>query len=295
MSTLRVCIHGLLTASLISLTLPAQAAAQASDEAVPRVFVEALLAERTRDGTVQPTLRIGALPDRMPANFTLLEAAKVLGSVVRDKEGVVYASISQAPDPAVASYTSLLEEQGWTLQKTPRQPGFQSTDGWRAVNLCRNDSRLRVTALSRDQGGAYLRVRYDHRARGAPLCRMTERRRSRRAQMAERMAPLPALQPPEGVQSVESSGYGGGGDELRTQARATSDLSAAELVARYGKQLEDAGWTPRSKGTAADHATQSWTFEDEEGTSWCGLFVAVEAAETSRVLVFRAMQPVPEE
>jgi hypothetical protein len=255
--------------------------------------MEGYVAERGLDLKNQPRLQVGTLPDTMPSGMRLPDEAEVLGSVLHHDRTTIVATTAQAPEDVIVGYVPTLKAQGWReVQKPGQRPdqGFQSHQNRQRAfaYLCRDSTSLRVSAAPRAGGRAYLDVHYEKETGYLPPCQEPQnaRRRARIGRMEASFGPMPSLRPPEGVDRVRPSGMGGSSNGAEARARVETTLSAAELVTRYGEQIEAAGWTPRSKSAAEDHATQTWTLEGENGQRWRGVFTAVQLSDTSLQVAF---------
>jgi hypothetical protein len=87
---------------------------------------------------------------------------------------------------------------------------------------------------------------------------------------------IPRLVAPSGAQQVEGGGGGSGSRSSYTTASYATDQSASALASFYGDQLTQAGWTKLDSGQSGQIAWSTWELRDKDGTSWKGLFFALD-------------------
>ena len=92
---------------------------------------------------------------------------------------------------------------------------------------------------------------------------------------------IPELTPPPGSRTLPQGG-GGSDDNAHSAATLETDLDPASINAHYTAQLEEAGWNLLDEGGDGPQTWSSWTFRDEEGQRWSGLFLVMRLPETPR-------------
>jgi hypothetical protein len=90
---------------------------------------------------------------------------------------------------------------------------------------------------------------------------------------------LPQLLPPPGAQ-VQASGGGGGSNMVAAEAEIHTSLSATELAAHYGAQLQAAGWEALDDSAADAIAWSTWHFLDEQENAWTATFYIVQLGDS---------------
>lgn len=95
---------------------------------------------------------------------------------------------------------------------------------------------------------------------------------------------IPSLVAPAGAMQSSSSG-GGSSDQWYTGTQLTTSLTADELAAHYGDQLQTAGWTQIDQTSADPVATSIWSLSDEEGNPWTGILIIIQGSEQTNAML----------
>jgi hypothetical protein len=219
--------------------------------------------------TRRARLLVGSLPE-LSFELPLPADARVIGSVVRPSSaqgpGVsprgesieIVLDVPASGSDVPASYEQTLVEHGWTAPALGRNRppgGFVASSVAMGSTYCLSDAGpvLSVSSAGRSTTTLDLRLRIETGAPGPcgaaalappPLPVETEL--------------LPPLRAPDGVR-LQSMG-GSGGPSFRTSyALAETEMTLAELEARFAEQLATAGWTRRAGGADTLLAWSAWT------------------------------------
>jgi hypothetical protein len=222
-------------------------------------------------GTENLKLLVGVASNQLPADIPLPDGSRLLGSLERnDAITVVFDSALDAA-AVVALYRTSLTDGGWyePVRRTYNSGfTFGTTTGTRDwLQLCRS-RRGPSLELSVWQGD------------GQPTqVQLTFRRDGRHAACAheERASPygewLPQLSPPPNSRQVPGGGSASS-DFQSSDATLTTALDLAAITDHYTAQLAAAGCQPEGRGVGSALAWHTWTFVDQEGEPWQGLFMA---------------------
>ena len=151
-----------------------------------------------------------------------------------------------------------------------------------------NPNRMAMVTFDRGEDGPSLRLMcFEARDGGASIQLHVEAQPAlplqarQRAMMRGRdvMSVLPAIQaPPRSTQ--QPGGGGGSNDHVSSQATLQTELDMPAVGAHYRQQLERAGWEQRDSGESGPVAWSAWTFKDDEGEPWSGMFAALQQADS---------------
>jgi hypothetical protein len=237
------------------------------------------------DGPVTVDLVPLGYPDGIPPELVDRTSLRLLGSIVRRREGelgdveLIFGGAGE-PSRVLSTYEGELVRLGWErLERVgPVRGGFESR-GFGAMAFLidkRQTAVVNLHALDREEGGSDLRVRFTARNVGAMVAMQQG--------ISHETSPLPLLRPPPGVR-MRSEGHGGGGARWSSAARATTELAPMELEAYFGKQLESAGWG-RVNGSADDFfAWSSWLVPAvPPAKEWRGVLEIIAAFPGERAL-----------
>jgi len=236
--------------------------------------------------TKEPLLFLRRVPDDLPVDVPLPEGAVVVGSVVRDEEdgGRMVEIVLDAEGPA-GRLREAYEEQasagGWGEPEVfGPEGGFEHGPVGSSLLLCRDPRepalyfsvrRLKGSAQSLD-----VRIRLIA-GRHSPCAQRPRRRGFEPESVIPRLSP-----PPEARPSRRGSGGGGSSDgEEHANTSLEIDFAPAAVEAHYARQLESAGWMRSDGGSDGPMAWSTWTFADDEGQAWEGLFTALRLSEAS--------------
>lgn len=268
--------------------LPAAGAlAQEAEETVPKELALALLCRFSPTGEESVELRVGTLPDDLPADLVPANA-RILGSMVQSRGSTVVAVVPEAPDQALASYRADRMAEGWEAPPMGPRGGFVYSASTLPAALCRDETYLAAAAAPWREGRTLLSITLSRDATRTPCD--AEMRRAERFPL-EPVA-LPALTAPSGAVQRPTGGSAGN-DHNEAVAAVESPLGAAELSAHYLTQLEREGWSLEEKVVGEDLALHRLRWRDDEGKEWAGVLVATAVSADPRRydLVFRAVDP----
>jgi hypothetical protein len=68
-------------------------------------------------------------------------------------------------------------------------------------------------------------------------------------------------------------------DAVHSDATLETDLDPAAVGTHYAAQLEEAGWLRLDEGQSGPQAWSNWSFTDEDGQPWEGVFTALRLRE----------------
>src|SRR5260370_21995031 len=222
-----------------------------------------------------------------PAEVPVPEGSQVLGTLVAERNVIVRFDVDLPSERLDACYRERLPALGWSLaeQPGPQRGGFLRTGPGPAsvrMLLCRGEASpsLVVAASQPDEGAsgpvqASLQLLRYETPQQSPcaLERMAQMGRMARS-MGETL--LPALRAPRGATHERVSAAGGDGHLLANADLDVTDIDPAAVGRHYNDQLAQGGWALTDEGAVPPAAWSTWTFLDEEGTRWVGLFFALQ-------------------
>lgn len=237
--------------------------AQRSDQAsIPRDFAEAFVRLYTANDT---NTVIDFAPDSIPPAIAPLVAlppgARLLGTVSVGKIAYVLGSTSAPADTVLAWYARDAARRHWSAEAmiraagNPLAGGFRPAPPVRPTLFCADGNGLDVAAKSL-AGLTTFRVRVS--PNGFPCTLSTVAFRP----IAPR-SPLPTLYNPASV--VASAQCFSPGPRQSTQTQFLVDMTPADLLQHYGRQLETQGWAPMQGEFPV--TTQTWSRRDSTGVT----------------------------
>jgi hypothetical protein len=262
------------------------------NEVLLQELVLRLLAHPADPRTQNPRLLIGQLPDTLPFDLPLPTGSRVLGSLQRSAEHAeVIVDVPLAQEETLAFYRAQMQASGWLEEEFPpgvRAGGFVST-GFPGIGSMLHlhqgvrGPSLRLHAVPGLAGQTEVRLHIDLSGRDSPA----HRSRMRRQQMMGHNL-LPPLPAPAGARQTGGGG-GGGSDSYYSSATLETDADLPTLTTHYAGQLEKAGWSQIDAGQSGPLAWHAWTFQDEDGEPWRGLFfiLKIPGAERQYALYIR--------
>lgn len=262
--------------SALALMLALTSAVSAQSRTVPEELVIGLLGGRGGVANIE----IGTLPQGFPADLRLPAGARVAGGMSTARASAT--AVVVVPDDAAnvrAVMESQLAQDGWGTRQSRsasigfQRPGFQPGASERpgAGAFCKAGANLQVTAIPHESNVTLLRLDFVAPSPSRANCDMPA---------VGATAFLPRFTSPEGTR-MERSGTGGSDDGAEAHATLDSPLSAAELLAHYGAQLQEAGWIAKAAGGSTDTRVQDWT-TTRDGIRWFGT-LSVTAVPNSRM------------
>lgn len=246
-----------------------------------------------RYGEMDPA-KAQLLPGELPPAFALPlpDDAALVGSFVNgDIETTVIFDSAQTPEAIMAFFDKAMPQSGWdtAVPLETQSGGFVGgiDDG---RSYCHDDMIMWLSAYAVENGptDARLILRPEE---GYSPCESIDYG----SEPVGAMAILPALITPE--KTIQTSGGGSGGSERDANSNATleTELDLSTLADSYLEQLEAAGWTLQSSEKNDLAATSAWTFTDDEGNGWQGVFLAVQWSDNSqKVTVYLEIAQSPE-
>lgn len=249
----------LLSGSAVAQTL------EGNDDLIPRDLVLRLIGSPLSG--IQQELLIGQLPDDLPVDLPLPDGAKVVASVVMGGQYYrVLLDTPQSPDQVKLFYQEQLDAAGWqrlTFGLT-RIEGFVPSEFEQTeiLSFCRDTtgSSLAVFAGSAQEStDLQLNLNIDD----GMICDPPT------VGISEINVPMPTLVAPAGA-DVSSQGGGGSRDYWYSRANLETALEAESLMAHYGDQWEQAGWTRIADDQTDQTLWALWRLQDEAGQSWQG-------------------------
>ena len=254
---------------------------------VPLSTVERLISPEFGPGTPEeqrPSLLVGRLPENLPVEIPIPDGASIVGSRPHGNDSraevEVVLDADATAEEAREAYRKLMARAGWSESDRHRGPmgsGFVSGAPPDVLLFCKGDRGPALFVRAREREGAPTDVR---------LSLLPDERHSPcspyRPEYYELFeSVLPTLNPPPGALWLPRSA-GGSYDEAESTAILETDLDLATIGAHYVARLQDAGWTLTEEGQGGPQAWNAWTFSDEAGDPWIGLFVALELPEPPR-------------
>lgn len=221
----------------------------------------------------QMQLLVGQAPDAWPADIPLPDHSRIVGSLMRNPR-MIEVVIDSDLDPAAVLqfYRDRLGATGWTAPHTRRHTG----------GFMHGYNRPRQAALfCRSKRGPSLEVsaaRAKDESTDVRLHLLTDPQHSPCGQMdhaRDTFELIPMLLPPTGSHQ-QGGGGGGGSDRVYSSATLESDLDLPTIMAHYVEQLTAADWTTVAQGIDGPMAWSTWTWQDQEGEPWQGLFFVMQ-------------------
>lgn len=236
----------------------------------------------------------GRLPEELPVELPMPDDAEVVGSVARGDENVeIVLDVPGEPESVLDAYEERLAAAGWSEPEFGGPPGggFVPADGAFGSTFCRDGEEpyLTVSAFALgDDDMSDVRLSLNSSSEGFTPCN-------------ERFAPgppeisglIPRLEAPRDATMLEGGEGGGGSDSWYSSSTLKTEMSAADLEEHYRAQLQDAGWDREDSGAGGPAAWSTWTFTDDDGDAWSGVFLALDlpAQEDTRFLYLRVQRP----
>ncbi|MEJ2556047.1 MAG: hypothetical protein P8186_07450 [Anaerolineae bacterium] len=243
-----------------------------SEEQLLLTLTQRLLSSPYAGGSAEEIqILVGKLPPALPIELSLPEKARVIGSLVRgDHDVQIVLDVDQPADAVVAFYRAQLEPAGWQEFDWPVRPGGFGY-GWVMFCQSRRGPSLTVSAFEAEGAWTDIRLNLQTDRRQSP-CAVPDRAYGRM------MSPIPNLRAPAGARMYwGGSSGGGGGNSWHSTATLETGLEAAALAAEYNQQLQAAGWETVDQERAGSSAWSTWRFRDDEGDTWAGTLLILDA------------------
>jgi hypothetical protein len=246
-------------------------AAQAT-ASVPRDLAEAFARlYAPADSAVSVDFLPGAVPGAVQAQVHLPPAARVIGTVALNRNTFVFASTPLSADSAlrwIAHEYGRLHYEGLSQVRVPSAVagGFRPAPPSFPTTFCQDSSEVTASAAHTPDGFTTIRLRVTSQsaacARVATVVRTPPPRPS---------GPLPILRDPPGTAPQSQCFLATSSQATTTKLSTAAEPSA--LLAQYGAQLEQQGWT-RVDGPPPAHGV--WMHRDSTGvTDLAAVTVAV--------------------
>jgi hypothetical protein len=242
-----------------------------SDEQLLHTLTQRLLTSPYAGGPAEEIqILVGQLPPALPIELPLPEKARIIGSLVRGDHGVqIVLDVDQPADAVVAFYRAQLEPAGWQEFDWPMRPGGFGF-GWVIFCQSRRGPSLTVSAFEAEGVWTDVRLNLQTDPHQSP-CAMPDRAYGRIT------SPIPNLQAPARARMYGGGSSGGGGNSWHSTATLETGLDAAALATHYKQQLQAAGWEIVDQGRAGSSAWSTWRFRDDEGDTWVGTLLILDA------------------
>jgi hypothetical protein len=236
--------------------------------------------------TQQTQIYVGKLPEKLPTDIPVPDGSRVIGSVVRGEESVqTVLDALQPPDGVLDFYRQRMQSAGWSAQDQSAAPsgGFVPSSLGSGLTFCqsRTGPSLFLNASAESGQPTDVRLTLNTNKTQAYPCSPQPGGVSPTEQL------IPRLVAPVGARQIEGGSGGSSTGSSYNSATLAIDQNAAALAAFYGDQLTQAGWTKQDSGQSGPVSWSMWSLRDKQGTSWKGLFFALDLPGTpSRRFVY---------
>ena len=224
-----------------------------------------------------PDFVAGRVPDGWPSSLVPPPPVSTLGGM---SVGTALTAVFLYPptaDRPFADCCALFESNGWTRPQGVFGEGFESV---RTAMFCRDSSLATVGRSTSDPADQSIVVSLGP-CEGWPC--LEDAGRPPRGTIN-----VPRLTAPPGVRWDRGGGSSGGGDHIDSHIRVTTDLSPAELLPFYARQLADAGWRMGESSVNGMNATQWLEADDRRGHAWRGLLTVYVNGPAREVFIYMA-------
>ena len=227
----------------------------------------------------EPKILPGELPSDLAVDIPIPETAEIIGSLVQSDKSKKYENVQiildvpGEPEDALAFYQEQLAETGWhefERYSSSRQGGFVPSQQPVSATFCRYENKgpsLSVITYAPEGKPTDVRLSLVNDPQSG-MCSQ-ERNDPRPGGFGE---PFPSLKAPEGALQTGGSS-GGSGNSRRASAELETELGLEELQAHYQQQLEATEWKLEDQGSGDALAWSTWSFTDDSGSEWAGLFM----------------------
>lgn len=263
---------------LVSWLLPAiflGTSARGQQDQIPRELALALIPYGGGEGG---EIIVGQLPPDLATTFTLPPGARVLGSFVSLSYIQMVLTFPGTPDSAQAFANRSLSEHGWTARDRsparmgglqygphftvptsfckPASPGMAETMNVSTQFHGTNVTLLRLTrTLGASNCNSFSREILVNSSSGSLVGSSTVELTQRMAEMPLSTVP-PLWSPGDPIASNQRcQAPNRTGSQSQSQVLFT-ELSAADILAHYGRQLDSAGW---KVGTETESVSRTWS------------------------------------
>ena len=251
-------------------TLPQRSTALAQ-EVVPKELALALARSSQEGGDIL----VGSAPSNLSQDLPVPPGGRILGSYVSPSYVQIVMTFPGRTDSALAFVRRALVDRGWLGWQPPvverggltfRRPSTMPTTFCRTSGV--SPEGLTINASFYGPNTSMLRV--THFMSG--MCEGNTRAEVMRSQMGSMQSPfssVPPLYPPEEAENSVAACRGSSSGSRFASSQGgmpmRSTMSASELLAHFGRQLDSAGWNA-ARGTETVRAVGQWTKSDSLGT-----------------------------
>ncbi len=266
---------------------PPATATPVTDTATLQVLLQRIVGESYPGAPAQEaTIYVGKLPDTLPVDLPLPDGSRVIGSVVRAEESIqVVLDAPQGPDRVLDFYRQRMPAAGWSVpdQSIAPNSGFVQSGFGTGLTFCqaRTGPSLFINASAEPGQATDVRLTLNIAKTQSYPCSPQP------GGLSASSTSIPRLVAPGGARQVEGGSGGSSTGSTYNSATLATDQNAAALAAFYGDQLAQAGWTKQDSGQSGPVSWSTWSLQDKQGTSWKGLFFALDLSGTpSRRFVY---------
>lgn len=249
------------------------------DEEALREFIRQWAVPAYPDGNSQGvTVYIGSTPNDIPYDLPTPKDSRIIGSITGTWVDYMLIFDSNLTAESIHTfYEESLIDEGWIEAPTMQGGGFtDQSSAYQWYCYGENEAVLGVETPSAPNEKSSIRLTLDispdpHMCSADPNYGSTH------------ISVIPALRAPKGV-AVQGTGAGSSDRDAQVTANLKGDLSAAEVVDFYNEQLLAAGWEMQNAAEGEGAAWSQWTFQDEQGNSWIGALMVMEASAENNTL-----------
>lgn len=244
-------------------------------------------------GTPEENLNMlpGEIPDDLPVIIQIPDDAIILGSLINTednyKQFYVFLDVPKEPHEIFDIYRNslnytewkelernFLDERGFVFFHSIPPPPIPAPP---EIIFCQKNKGpfLSISAISStEEKLTDVRLYYDANPLNSPCW-------SRTIEINNAMEIMPKLISPKGAQF-----NGGINNYWTSEDTFGTELDLMELEAHYQNQLQEAGWKLKEKGHQGSIAMSTWSFTDEFGDQWSGLFLLNEIGQGGQKFVY---------
>ena len=218
---------------------------------------------------------IDAIPDDFP--MISLDEVEFMGAVEATNVDMVVVRLYPNGDNAQPQWHDELVDLGWTTPGTLHSRRGFLPEVREAIEplfgrFCHPDGDWSFTIrTSRDKQGTFA---YLSHSKQTGLCDQSQRRAAKEHQ--DYFSQVPMLHAPSGAE-VFSLGSSSGVSQRVLRARLTTDLSAAEIIGHYNRELASEGWKLLERSGRQDIYWSMLSFQDNEDHPWTGTLLLSHA------------------
>jgi hypothetical protein len=229
-------------------------------------------------GSQDIIIYIGSTPNDMPYDVPVPEGSRIVGSVTGTWADYMLIFDSDLTAESIHEfYGQALIDKGWKEAPNMQGGGFTGQSySYETYCYGENEAVLSVETPSIFTEKTSLRLTLDI-SPDSPMCNTDPNAGP------PYMSVIPELRAPLGI-TVQGTGAGSSDRDANMTANLKGNLSAAELIDSYNEQLLAAGWELQNASEGEGAAWSNWAFTDEQGTSWFGALMVMEASPENNTL-----------